>query len=131
MSHPFRSGGRHLGRWNAGSVFAGADAAAERIGLLLAHESLGRPTWPTGQVSLAIHVRANGGEMRGYKLYLLDENDRIRSAMDLECADDADAIQLAQSLLDGPMELWQGARIVRRFYPEDDRPAARQDPLHR
>jgi hypothetical protein len=69
--------------------------------------------------------------MRGYKLYLLDENDRIRSAMDLECDDDADAIQLAQSLLDGPMELWQGARIVRRFYPGDDRPAARQDPLHR
>jgi hypothetical protein len=62
--------------------------------------------------------------MRSYKLYLLDENDRIQSAMDLQCDDDADAIQLAQSLLDGAMELWQGSRIVRRFYPEDGRHAA-------
>jgi hypothetical protein len=61
-----------------------------------------------------------GGEMRNYRLYLLDQNDRIQSAVELQCDDDADAIQMARSLLDGPMELWEGARIVRRLYPEDE-----------
>ncbi len=62
--------------------------------------------------------------MRDYKLYLLDRHDRIQSAIELQCDDDTDAIQLARSLLDGPMELWEGPRIVRRFYPEDDRDVA-------
>jgi hypothetical protein len=58
--------------------------------------------------------------MRDYKLYGLDQDDRIRSAVDLQCDDDDDAIRLAESMLTGPMELWQGARIVRRFYPGED-----------
>jgi hypothetical protein len=56
--------------------------------------------------------------MRDYKLYLLDQNGHIQSAVDLQCEDDADAIQLAESLVDGPMELWEGARVVRKFRPE-------------
>jgi hypothetical protein len=55
--------------------------------------------------------------MRDYKLYLLDQDNRIQSSVDLQCEDDADAIQLAQSLIDGPMELWEGIRVVRKFNP--------------
>jgi len=73
---------------------------------------------------MALIVGKFGGEMRNYRLYLLDQNDRIQSAVELQCDDDADAIQLARSLLGGPMELWEGARIVRRFHPEDDHETA-------
>ncbi len=53
--------------------------------------------------------------MCGYRLYLLDDKDHIRSATDLECEDDAQAIHLAETSLSAPMELWQGARLVKRF----------------
>jgi hypothetical protein len=53
--------------------------------------------------------------MRGYKLYLLDEKDHIRSAMDLECEDDIHAICQAETSANAPMELWQGARMVKKF----------------
>lgn len=53
--------------------------------------------------------------MRGYRLYLLDDRDHIRSAIDLECEDDADAIRCAETSLHAPMELWQGARMVKKF----------------
>ena len=53
--------------------------------------------------------------MHGYRLYLLDDMDHIRSARELECEDDAHAIRLAEISLKAPMELWQGARFVKRF----------------
>jgi hypothetical protein len=53
--------------------------------------------------------------MCGYRLYLLDDRDHITSAMDLECEDDAHAVRLAETSLNAPMELWQGARLVKRF----------------
>jgi hypothetical protein len=60
--------------------------------------------------------------MCGYRLYILNEKGHIRSAMELECEDDAHAIHLAETSLSAPMELWQGTRLVRKFAP----PAARR-----
>ena len=53
--------------------------------------------------------------MRGYKLYLFDDKDHIRSAIDLECEDDAHAIRVAEASPSARMELWQGARKVKKF----------------
>ncbi len=51
-----------------------------------------------------------------YRLYLLDPSGRIRSATDLEGADDSEALDRAESLrAEAPAELWQGARLVRRL----------------
>jgi hypothetical protein len=51
--------------------------------------------------------------MCGYRLYFLDRNGHIHSALNLECADDDHAIRLAREHGNGaPMELWQGARFV-------------------
>ena len=55
--------------------------------------------------------------MREYKLYIFDDKNHIRSAIDLECEDDAQAIRLARASPKGPMELWQGARMVKTFRP--------------
>jgi hypothetical protein len=57
--------------------------------------------------------------MVAYRLYLLDDKDHIKSAMDLECEDDAHAISRAETWLHAPMELWQGARMVKRFPPPE------------
>ena len=51
-----------------------------------------------------------------YRLYLLDASGRIRSATDLEGADDGEALDRAESLrAEAPAELWQGARLVQRL----------------
>ena len=48
-----------------------------------------------------------------YRLYFLDRNDHIQSAIDLESADDDQALRLAHHQAEGAaMELWQGARKV-------------------
>ncbi len=60
-----------------------------------------------------------------YKLYLLDDRDHIRSAVDLECEDDEQAIRLARASLNAPMELWQGSRKVKKFEAAGSRRAAR------
>jgi len=54
--------------------------------------------------------------MADYKLYLVDQAGRFYRSFDLECDDDAQAIQAALDREKGaPKELWQGARIVQRF----------------
>jgi len=54
--------------------------------------------------------------MAGYRLYFLDDNGRIRDAAEFECVDDAEALAQAQSRADGrSMELWSGARVVRKI----------------
>ena len=51
--------------------------------------------------------------MAGYRLYFLDDNDRIRDAAEFECDGDAEALTQAESRSDGrAMELWSGARVV-------------------
>ena len=54
--------------------------------------------------------------MAGYRLYFLDDNDRIRDAAEFECDGDAEALTQAESRSDGrAMELWSGARIVHKI----------------
>ncbi len=54
--------------------------------------------------------------MSHYRLYFLDRNDHIRHALDIECQDDTEAIELVEGHRDGrTMELWQGARRVARI----------------
>ena len=54
--------------------------------------------------------------MADYRLYFLDSENHIRRRMDLVCRDDAHAIEtVAEHAPRGGVELWQGARLVRRF----------------
>ncbi|THD77914.1 MAG: hypothetical protein E7812_12010 [Phenylobacterium sp.] len=53
--------------------------------------------------------------MTGYRLYFL-ENEHIKHAVTFDCESDAAAVGLAGHHGDGrAMELWTGARTVRRF----------------
>ena len=54
--------------------------------------------------------------MVGYRLYFLDREGRIQAARELDCDGDDLAIARAEQEADGrPMELWQRARVVKRF----------------
>ena len=54
--------------------------------------------------------------MAGYRLYFLDDNGRIRDADEFDCDGDDDALIQAHSRHDGrAMELWSGARVVRKI----------------
>jgi hypothetical protein len=56
--------------------------------------------------------------MPDYKLYFLDEDGRIRRALDLECRDDEQALSVVREhVSDQAMELWCGRRLVRGFPP--------------
>ena len=57
-----------------------------------------------------------------YKLYFLDPDGHIRQRLDLDCADDHDALRQVQEHADGRgMELWHRSRIVQRFPPAPPR----------
>ena len=50
-----------------------------------------------------------------YRLYFLDREGRIRRAMDLDCDDDAEAVQAMEARDEGGgMELWEAARLVKK-----------------
>jgi hypothetical protein len=54
--------------------------------------------------------------MAGYRLYFLDDNGRIRDAHEFESEGDDDALTEAEARHDGrAMELWSGARVVRKI----------------
>lgn len=60
--------------------------------------------------------------MADYRLYFLDATGHIRKAVELECADENEAINLAEDHRqarhhDHAMELWQRARLIRHFPP--------------
>ena len=58
--------------------------------------------------------------MADYQLYLLDSQDHIRKRIDLECRDDAHAVEVVgEHISHMAMELWQGERLVKRFQRED------------
>jgi len=63
-----------------------------------------------------------------YKLYFLDPARRdMPRSVDLECSDDAQAIEFAKVCTDNSaIELWQQRRIVRRFSPASGQPAGRR-----
>ena len=54
--------------------------------------------------------------MLDYRLYLLDDAGHIRGVVELDCANDEEAIALAEAHGDGrPMELWRRDRWIRRL----------------
>jgi hypothetical protein len=60
--------------------------------------------------------------MLDYRLYFLDAAGHIQGVVEFDCADDADAVALAETYADGrPMELWRRDRWVRRLRG-DERP---------
>jgi hypothetical protein len=62
--------------------------------------------------------------MQDYRLYFLNTAGHIQHAIEFACVTDDDAIRLAASRPErSAMELWQGARIVRKF---PDRPIDEQ-----
>jgi len=62
-------------------------------------------------------------KMPGYRLYLLDGVGHIRGFAELECLDDEHAVAVAEERgVHATMELWEGARLVRRFEPPDHHP---------
>jgi hypothetical protein len=58
-----------------------------------------------------------------YRLYFLDQRGHIARATDLDCRDDAEAIETVVAehaqTADFAMELWRLDRLVRRFDPTD------------
>lgn len=53
-----------------------------------------------------------------YRVYMMDGQNHIRSAQDIECASDEDALAVAAQLAQGkPVEVWSEARMVRRLDP--------------
>jgi hypothetical protein len=63
-----------------------------------------------------------GRLMPDYRLYYLDQANRIRHSVEFECASDNDADRVALERSDGrAMELWCGARLVRKFLPSSER----------
>jgi hypothetical protein len=51
-----------------------------------------------------------------YRAYILNCEDRIVKAIDLDCEDDAAASESAKQLVDGhDVELWRNARMVNRL----------------
>ena len=62
--------------------------------------------------------------MSGYRLYLLENDGHIKERIDMECADDAEAIQAADQIgHEFEMELWCLARVVKK-YPARSRRSA-------
>jgi hypothetical protein len=69
--------------------------------------------------SRSIRVSREGAApVPDYKLYFMDDRDRISRRVDLECRDDDHAIEIVSEhpSSDG-MELWQESRLVKRFEP--------------
>jgi len=52
----------------------------------------------------------------GYRLHFLNAQGEATRGIDLDCADDDQAISVVQEhLIHDRMELWQGERLVKRF----------------
>jgi hypothetical protein len=67
--------------------------------------SLGSDEFPRREIALSV-----------YRLYLLDAKNHIRKRLDLECRDDAHALEVVgEHALESAAELWLGSRLVKRF----------------
>ena len=54
--------------------------------------------------------------MPEYRVYVIGSDGHFRSSLELECADDDEAMEQAKMLVDGhDVELWQRARKVAKF----------------
>lgn len=59
--------------------------------------------------------------MAHYRLYLLGPTGHFAKAIDLDCIDDADAVEKASAQMDGgSAELWARNRLVSRLPAKDD-----------
>ena len=80
----------------------------------LRHRSFRFPTEPKDSNLLDAHVGL--GTMANYRAYHIGPDGRIRSGVDLECADDAEAIEAAGKLVgEFAVELWHDKRMVARL----------------
>jgi hypothetical protein len=70
----------------------------------------------------AVYGHSTRGLLPDYRLYYLDDANRIRHSVEFECATDNDADRLVLERTDGrAMELWSGTRLVRKFSPTPER----------
>lgn len=54
--------------------------------------------------------------MPEYRAYIIGQDGHFHTAVPLECADDAEAMEQAEQLIDGhDVELWQRDRKIARF----------------
>ena len=54
--------------------------------------------------------------MQGYRAFILGQDDKVESCVELMCRDDEEAIGLAKQLVDGnDVELWQLDRKIQTF----------------
>ena len=54
--------------------------------------------------------------MSEYRVYIVGSDGHFYDAVPLECADDSEALEKAEQLVDGhDVELWQRARKIARF----------------
>lgn len=61
--------------------------------------------------------------MPTYRLFFLDDRQRVRQALATECADDAKALEWADAQpRPQAAELWQGERVVAALPPRCDKP---------
>jgi len=57
--------------------------------------------------------------MLEYRVYILNDDGKIKSGKDLTCKDDEQAKKVAKQMVDGhAIELWQAARKIAHFAPE-------------
>lgn len=62
--------------------------------------------------------------MADYRCYFVDSLNKIHSATELQCAEDAEAMQQADALARSQRlsaEIWDGGRLVGRVPPDADR----------
>ncbi|WP_426527415.1 hypothetical protein [Bradyrhizobium sp. McL0615] len=58
--------------------------------------------------------------MGGYYAYIIGDDGHITGRVQVICDDDTEAKRLAKQLVDGhAVELWQEARMLERFEPEE------------
>jgi hypothetical protein len=65
-------------------------------------------------------MTGDGDNMAGYRCYILDAEDHILQAHDLDCQDDADAVSVAQNLLTldpyhHGAEVWRSTRRIKKL----------------
>ena len=64
--------------------------------------------------------RINRARHGGYYAYIIGDDGHITGRVQVVCDDDTEAKRLAKQLVDGhAVELWQEARMVERFEPEE------------
>jgi hypothetical protein len=64
--------------------------------------------------------------MQDYRAYIMGPDGHVQNRVDLQCADDVEAIKLAKQLVDGrDIELWQLDRHIETFRHTAERPILR------